>query len=250
MRLKVEVPFKMRTVVISQPTYLPWTGYFRIMKEADIYVFADNVQFESGSWQCRNRIKTPTKWKWLTVPVMHSSLFCPIKDIQISNNQSWTQKHWNTLNSCYGKAPYFGTHSAFFKSLYEQKWSSLLELNIKIITYLASQLGLSPIFLRSSQLKTEGKRTHLALSICKLLAADRYVSSMGAWEYMKKEHADELFKNEGIKLEFLKYSTPTYPQLFGDFVPDLSFVDCLFNCGPDSSKIMLQENSAAFQSLH
>ena len=219
------------------------------MKEADIYVFADHVQFESRSWQCRNRIKAPGKCRWLTVPVMHSSLFGQIKDVKIANDHPWRCKHWNTLNSCYAKAPYFGIYSNFFKSLYEELWTSLSELNIKIITYLASQLGLFPKFLRSSELETEGKRSHLAMNICKSLGADRYVSSIGAWEYMKEEHAEDLFEKEGIKLEFLKYSTPNYPQLFGDFIPDLSIVDCLFNCGNTASEIILQKGPATFLSL-
>ena len=239
----------MRTVAASQPTYLPWPGYFRLMKEADVFVFADHVQFENRSWQCRNRIKTPTKWEWLTVPVMHSSLFSAIKDVKISNERSWSRKHWNVLSSCYSKAPYFEEHSAFFKSVYERNWIMLAELSIQIIKYLASQLGLSPVFVRSSELKTEGRRSHLALDLCKLLKADRYVSSIGAKEYMKEENAGELFENEGIKLEFLKYTTPEYPQLFGEFIPDLSFIDCLFNCGSASSKIILNEKSATFEPL-
>jgi hypothetical protein len=241
---------KMKTVAISQPTYLPWPGYFRLIKEANIYVFADHVQFESRSWQCRNKIKTPEGWKWLTVPVTHDSLFQPIKDVRISNVQQWTKKHWNILNAYYSKTPYFSTHSSFFRSLYEKNWFLLSELNIEIIKYLASQLGLSTIFLRSSELGISDRRSHLALSICKLLKADRYVSSIGAMEYMRKEKADELFKNEGIKLEFLTYSIPSYPQLYGDFVPNLSFVDGLFNCGADSAKILFCENSATFQSLY
>jgi hypothetical protein len=220
------------------------------MKEADFYVFADHVQFESGSWQCRNRIKTSIGWKWLTVPVCHQGLFGPIREVQINNDTPWAKKHFNVLSSYYGKTPYFEAYSDFFKTTYKQKWTLLSDLTIHITKFLGAQLGLSPTFLRSSDLATQGRRSHLALSICKLLNADRYLSSIGAKEYMRQEHADELFEKEGIQLEFLEYSTPEYPQMFSGFIKNLSFIDCLFNCGPESSKTVFNEKSAFTSSLY
>lgn len=238
----------MRTIVISQPAYLPWVGYFRVMKEADIYVFLDDVQFERRSWQCRNRIKSPKKWIWLTVPTYHKGR-CLIKDVEIDNTKPWRRKHWMALKTCYGKAPYFDAYSTFFESVYKRSWTRLASLNIHIIKYLASQLGLTPVFLRSSKLGVEGKRTELLLKICKLLKGDRYVSSIGAKEYMEQDGAEELFGREGIKVEFLGYNHPPYPQQFGDFLPYLSFVDCLFNCGPDSDQIVFHDKSVVFHSF-
>ncbi|MFX1536947.1 MAG: WbqC family protein [Promethearchaeota archaeon] len=238
----------MRTVVISQPTYLPWLGYFRIMKEADVYVFLDNVQFERRSWQSRNRIKTPTKCIWLTVPT-HHGLQYKISDVEIDNSKPWKRQHWNAIQTSYGKAPYFNNYSSFFKSVYERNWVKLTSLNIQIVRYLASQLGLFPVFVQASKLGLEGKRTRLLLDICKLFEADRYVTSVGAKEYMEKDGAREIFQEGGIKVEFLRFNNPTYRQLFGEFIPDLSFIDCLFNCGPNSSKILFGEGSATFKSL-
>ena len=48
----------MRRIAIMQPTYLPWAGYFSLMKKVDTFVFLDSVQFERRSWQQRNRIRT------------------------------------------------------------------------------------------------------------------------------------------------------------------------------------------------
>lgn len=242
---------KVRTLVISQPTYLPWLGYFRIMKEADAFVFLDSVQFERRSWQTRNRIKTPTKWTWLTVPTIHENTetHCPIQDIRIDNSKNWQRIHWNAIQTCYGKAPYFKKYSPFFKSTYEKQWETLASLDIHIIRYMASELGMSPIFFRSSELQAEGKRTHLLLNLCRMLDANRYVSSIGAKEYMENDGAKKLFEENGIKVDFVKYDEHRYPQLFGEFVPHLSAIDCLFNCGSNSSKIMLHEKSTEFQSI-
>ena len=239
----------MKTVAISQPTYLPWIGYFRIMKESDIFVFLDSVQYERQSWQCRNKIKTAQNWMWLTIPIKHNSNFLAIKDVEIDNSSLWSLKHWKSIETCYGKSPYFDIYSDFFKGVYEKQWILLSELNISIIKYLAKQLGLSKTFLRSSELNVSGKRTDLVLNICKFLGADRYVSSVGAEDYMLRDNAEQLFKTADIQLDFLKYDSPVYPQLFGDFIPQLSFIDCLFNCGPDSSRIVFDEKLVNFHSI-
>lgn len=247
---KAEVPLtstKMKTVVISQPTYLPWLGFFRIMKEADVFVFLDHVQYVRQSWQCRNRIKSPRRWIWLTVPITHAG-FCPIKDTLIDDSEKWQKAHLKTLEMFYQRAPYFKDHHAFFRSVYEKKWKHIAELNIYLIQYLASQLDLSPVFVRSSELNVEGKRTQMVFDICRKLGASRYVASIGAMEYMKSENASELFGDQ-IQVQFLEYRHPSYPQLFGEFVPGLAFVDCLFNNGPESARIVFGENTAIFHTL-
>ncbi len=238
----------MRTVVISQPTYLPWAGYFRIMKEADVYVFLDNVQFEQRSWQSRNRIKSVNKFVWLSIPTHHEA-FGKITDVEIDNSQPWQRQHFHAIKSCYGKAPYFNNYSSFLKSVYETKWNELVLLNIYLIKYFAAQLGLSPTFVRASKLGLEGKRTNLLLDICKMFGANRYVSSIGAKNYMQTDGAKSVFEKENIKVEFLEVPTLKYPQLFGEFIPELSIVDLLFNCGLDSSKILFGKNTAVFSGL-
>jgi hypothetical protein len=239
----------MRTAVISQPTYLPWLGYFRIMKEADVYVFLDSVQFERRSWQCRNYIKSPKGPFLLTVPTYHSPQLRSIEATKIDNTKPWRRQHWNALTTFYARAPYFDLYSSFFEAIYKRRWIKLCSLNIHIIKFLASQLGLAPLFLRSSQMNIEGKRTRLLLNICRKVKADRYVSSIGAREYMREDGAEELFANEGIKVQFLEYGHPNYPQLFGDFVSNLSSVDCLYNCGPDFSRIIFEKGSAVLRSF-
>ena len=48
------------TLVVLQPGYLPWLGFFDQMRRADVFVYYDDVQFDKHGWRNRNRIKTPT----------------------------------------------------------------------------------------------------------------------------------------------------------------------------------------------
>ena len=49
---------------------------------------------------------------------------------------------------------------------------------------------------------------------------------------------DSLFTDAGIAIEYQDYDHPVYPQLHGEFIPFLSVVDLLFNCGPKSLEIL------------
>ncbi len=237
-----------RTVVISQPTYLPWAGYFRIMKEADVYVFLDNVQFETRSWQSRNRIKSVDKFIWLSIPTHHKSQ-SRIVDVEIDNSKTWKRQHLNAIKISYGKATFFNEYFPWFKQVFDSNWTNLATLNIYLIKYLAKQFGLCPVFVRASKLGLEGKRTNLLLDICKMFAADRYVSSIGAKDYMEKDGAKAAFEQEGIKVEFLQVNDFEYQQMYGKFIPELSVIDLLFNCGPESSKLLFNPDIAVFSEL-
>lgn len=240
---------KIKTVAISQPTYLPWMGYFYLIEQADVYVFLDHVQFEKNSWQSRNRIKGPKGAIWLTVPTHHKGLGS-IKDVVIDNTQLWAKKHLLALRACYSKSPFFSDYLPFFESVYNTNWQLLADLNIHITKFLSSQLGISPIFARSSELNVVGKRTDLVLSICKTLKAERYLASIGAEEYMIEDGAQESFTKQSIKVEFAEYTPPVYPQLFGEYVPNLSVIDVLFNCGPDRSRVLLNQGITSLKTLN
>ena len=45
-------------LAVHQPQYLPWSGSFDKMDQADLFVLLDTVQFEKNGWQNRNKIKT------------------------------------------------------------------------------------------------------------------------------------------------------------------------------------------------
>ena len=56
-------------LVVLQPSYLPWIGYFEQMTRSDQFIFLDDVQFTRRDWRNRNKIRTKDGWAWLTVPV-------------------------------------------------------------------------------------------------------------------------------------------------------------------------------------
>ena len=62
-------------VSIMQPTYLPWTGYFKMILDSDLFIFLDDVQFETRCFQSRNKILVNKLPKLISVPVNRKNKF-------------------------------------------------------------------------------------------------------------------------------------------------------------------------------
>jgi WbqC-like protein family len=212
-----------------QPTYLPWVGYFDLLDQSDVFVFYDSVQFEKQSWQQRNRIKTAQGPQWLTVPV-YQSLGQRIDEVRTSNATAWRRKHWMSLVTNYSRAPFWNEYSPRLRVVYEQPWESLAELNIRLITELSSALRIQSTFLRSSALpRFEGNKEEPLAALAAHLEAGIYLSPAGAKTYLTDSKA---FARRRVAIEFHAYEHPVWPQQFGQFVPYLSVIDLLFQCGP------------------
>lgn len=203
------------------------------MMNCDVFVLLDDVQFKKNEWQNRNRIKTATGWQWITVPVIHN-FGQKIIDVKINNRVNWRRKHMNALIANYSKAPYFKKYRDFFEETYQKEWEYLCDINIHFILFIAKELEIEVPIIRSSTLGVTSTRTQRLIDICKKVGADTYLSGIGGYYYLDFS----LFEEEGIKLIFQNFKHPVYPQLYGEFIPNLSVVDALFNCGKDLRKIM------------
>jgi hypothetical protein len=221
-------------VAILQPSYLPWLGYFEQIDRSDVFVFYDDVQYDKHGWRNRNKIKTPKGWQWLTVPVYHN-FGQKIYEVKINNNIPWRRKHLKSLQANYARAPYYQTYIKFFEKVYSQHWEYLVDLNVYLIKQLCEFLGIKNTeFVHSRDLNIKGERTERLVKICQLFGADEYLTGDAAKNYLEEKK----FQNANIKVIYQNYRHPVYPQLFGEFIPYLSVVDLLFNCGPKSLEII------------
>lgn len=215
-------------VAIHQPNYLPYYGYFDKIRNSDVFVFLDNVQFEKNSYTNRNRIKTPQRWCWLTVPVVKAPLDTQIKDMEIDPHPDWQEDHWKSFVFNYGSAPFFYKSRALEIIYKNFKWEKLFLLNETLIVTLCALFGLDAEFVNASQLNVEGSGTDLLLNICKKLKADVYLSGKSGRNYL--EHGK--FRRNGIEVSFQHFEHPVYRQQFGnEFLPNMSVIDMLFNVG-------------------
>jgi hypothetical protein len=229
-------------VTIHQPHYLPWLGYLHRMASADLFVLLDHVQFERGNYQNRTMVRVNGAAKWLTVPVVQRSQKERILDKDIDWNDDVGKKHFLTLRHSYGDSDHFRTYGAELRRIYEAKWQRLVELNDAMLGLLRDAYGIRTKLVRSSDLGVEGAKGELILNICRAVGADTLLVGLGGSRgYLDRD----AFARAGIDLEFQSFAHPLYPQRGPQpFIPGLSAVDMLFNCGPEARDLLVGQEAA------
>jgi hypothetical protein len=232
---------KSMRVTILQPSYLPWLGFFEQMHRSDQFVLYDDVQFTRRDWRNRNRVRVQEGSVWLTVPVIQKNKYeQSLLETKIDNSTSWKRKHLETIRSHYSKTPFFDLHFPWCEKVFNSEWDFLLDLSLETIQYLKEQLKINTPLLRSSELGGTGDKTERLISICKQLGATQYLSGESARNYISEKD----FSDQDIELEYQEYQHPEYPQRYEGFVPFLSTIDLLFNCGDKSLEFLKQTNCA------
>ncbi len=212
-------------LAVMQPCYLPWRGYFALMKLADAFIHLDDVPLPQGrSYQTRVAIKTANGRHWLTVPVTHESNQL-IRDVQIVDD-GWRQKHLRTLQQELPAA------APVVADLYARSWTKMADFNIAATRRLAESLSiqLPGATFRSSDCRVEGTGWQKILNLCKATGATQYITGHGASQYF--DH--EAFDDAGIEVLYLDYDLSPYPQPHGTFDPYVTVLDLLAHA-PDPS---------------
>jgi hypothetical protein len=224
-------------VATHQPIFLPWPGFFFKVAQSDHLVLLDDVQFPRGrSWLTRNRLKNEDGELWLTVPVMRKGRgLQTIRRVEIHNETGWQRKHLGCIQQNYAHAPYFADYFTGIESIYQKSHSLLAEFTTELIAYLLDALSLQTNVLRQSELGVAGKGTDLLIEICEYLGADRFLTFSAAEKHIDKD----AMRKHGIEIVRANFRPPVYPQLWGDFIYNLSALDLLLNCGPKSREIVV-----------
>ena len=227
----------MSRVAILQPSFLPWLGYLDQIDQVDDFVFYDDVQFDKHGWRNRNRIKTSNGVNWLTVPVRHKGRFGQTNaDVEIDVHQPWSRKHVLTMRQAYARAPFVEQYLPKIEEILGAASESLVDLNLALIRQFMEWLGISTRLHLSSDIGQAGDKVQRLIAICHKFHATDYLSGAAGASYVNVD----TFLEQGIRVHFHEFSHPIYPQLHGPFVPYLSILDLLMNCGPQSVEVLRQ----------
>lgn len=228
-----------KTVVIHQPDFMPYLGFFQRFLDADLYIVLDHVQFVNGtsrSWTHRDKIKTAGGEKWLTLSVKKTARETAINEVELSDNVDWIEGNLNLLAQNYRKAPYYAQVMPAVEALYRSPGCSLADFNLRSIEMLMDLLDVRVPLVLSSSLEPKGQKNELLIDLLGKVGATHYLSGNGARDYM----APEMFQAAGIEVRWQEFTHPVYPQQFGEFVPYLSALDALFNCGVQGARELLR----------
>jgi hypothetical protein len=142
-----------------------------------------------------------------------------------------------SLRQAYARAPYFSDHLQFAETVFSTGFDRLIDFNLAVIDHLMLNLGVVTEIRRLSELNLKAGGDHLLIEICRCFNASTYLAPAAAGKHLQAE----LFEKSGIELRYVNPPSWIYPQLWGDFIPDLSAFDLLFNCGPKAREIVFSD---------
>lgn len=220
----------MATVMVSQSNYLPWKGYFDLVRRADVVVLLDNVQFTRRDWRSRNLIKSPQGVQWLTVPVRapHGRA-TSVSEAEISD-PDWAPSHIRAIELSYRRTPHFEKIFELLLHLLDSNELLLSNLNERILRGLLKFMDLD-VAIRASRGPVEPvDASERILDLVRQTGGTRYMSAPAARSYLDIDK----FSDAGLQVDFFDYPDyPEYRQSWPPFRHDVSIIDVLFHLGPD-----------------
>lgn len=229
-------------VAVMQPYFLPYIGYFQLMRCADIFVIHDTLKFVKGGWINRNRVLRDGQPAWLTLPLRKASDYTPIDERVITADFN-PDAVARSLRQLYAKAPFFPETFSVLEEILDTPERNLfhfLHRSLKIVTR-TLDLDASKIVpyntLELSQYNITDMHERL-IATCRHFGADTYINPPGGTALYDPER----FAAAGITLQFLQPDLTPYRQFGHDFVPALSILDMMmFN-----SRDALQDHLSRF----
>jgi hypothetical protein len=225
-----------RRVAVIQSSYIPWKGYFDLIRAADRFVLLDDVQFTKRDWRSRNRIKTKDGVAWLSIPVHTKGRYVQRIDEVIISEPGWAMRHWDTIRRSYARTPYFDRYAALVEPLYTRPISDRLsEVNHAFLTTICEALGIATPIAWSSAYRSRDGRNERLIDICQACGATDYLSGPSALSYLDAT----AFRSAGITIHIANYDGyPEYPQPHPPFDHAVSVLDLLFCTGPKAIEYM------------
>ena len=202
-------------VAVIQPSYIPWLGYFNMIKWADIFIFYDDVQYDNNGWRNRNKILVNNKEKWLTLSIDRKSLSNNLKERRLNKVQLTSRdqfrNHKRLLEIYYQKSK----NLYILEKLYFDELNNISSLSESVIMHtskICEFLNINTKLIKSSDLafpesKYEfledpcQKRNNKLLWLLKKVGCKEYISGISAKEYLDLE----LFKSQSINVHWNQY---------------------------------------------
>lgn len=186
--------------IILPSTYLPNIAFFDRIKQHTHLILDVEELFQKQTYRSRGTILGANGIQNLVVPVERPfGKNTTVKHVKVSYAENWQKDHIRAIESAYRRAPYYEYFAQDLFAIYEERFESLIDLNIAFTRFLIRSFKLN--------IKVQkGSSTDLADKEGKILVTP---------------------KNR------LQYKGNAYQQVFreGEFEPNLSALDLLFNCG-------------------
>ncbi|MCR4792393.1 MAG: WbqC family protein [Lachnospiraceae bacterium] len=232
----------MKYLALHQTYFFPYIGYFSLIKNVDIFVFADNLQYMRRSWVNRNRVLTNLGVpQYISVPVVHHPQKTPANQVQIDYSRNWQQEILNMLNNYRKIAPHYNDVMDMIDELFSKHYDNIADLGIQSVLLAMNRLGIDTechcLSKLNPVLKDEMEPDDWGICISKHFDADVYRNAPGGKSFYRPERYHEA----GLEIEFLQNRLHPYDQKTTEFVPGLSILDVMMFNSPEEIAPMLDD---------
>lgn len=189
-------------VVVMQPHFLPFVGYFDLMRQADTFVYLDTVQLRRRSWHCRTWISEQNQASWLSASVStNKGSRIPLNNAVWADDTKWRAKAARRLETRYRNTRQRQLLASVV-DLIRSGPHGVADWNVASCSQIAEVLDIRCMALRTSQLPSfEGDKQLRLIRICEYVGADTYLCGPGSRNYI----SETVFARHGIDVEWLDY---------------------------------------------
>lgn len=200
-------------VAVMQPYFLPYLGYFQLLRAVDALVLLDDVHYINRGWINRNRIAVAGEPHWLTIPLVGASQNRLIHEIDVMPDDGWKRRIVRTVQGAYARAPEFGVIEPIFEAIVDDATGDLSSFLFRTLSRVAAHVGIETEIIPSSRVfpKGELRGEGRILDICRRLNASRYVNLPGGRDL----YSASTFASAGIELSFIESSSALEQQPHG-----------------------------------
>lgn len=193
--------------MILSTAYAPPIQYFAKLASGRVLLEACE-HYIKQTYRNRCRILAADGVQELSIPVEQgASEQCPIREVRISEHNNWRARHWQTLKSCYGMAPFYEYYAPDIEPFYRKRYTFLYDFNLELIELIARLMHLD-ISIAETETYQASSPEDFRLSI-----------------RPKKPPFDPYFNAQVPYYQVFKGGSGA------DFTPNLSIYDLLFNEG-------------------
>jgi len=201
----------LKTHILLEPQYAGSLSYWKLIANAQHILFEQYENYSKRSFRNRCHILSPNGILRLSIPLEHGkNQHCALKDVRISYNENWQKLHWQSLQSCYRRSPFFEFYEDKLIRFYEEKIPFLLDYNLQLFEVLSTLIKIKPEYTLTTAY--EKQAAHAYSDFRNVLLPDKNRSDFS------------------IDLK-------PYLQVFADrmdFQSEVAIYDLLFNCGNQS----------------
>jgi len=219
-------------IAISQPTFLPWHGYFGLIDYVDEFVFLENIQFDKRSWQQRNRLRNKNESYYISIPVStKGKIYQKICDVEIFYEKNLVSRILNNIQVNYKNTPYYKNYYYDLSNIFLKENIKLSLLNKELILFFCKILNIKTKISSDLELNINTKKIEYLRDISIKKNATTYITTLGSKDYLKDLF---FFPSTSIGIKYFKFSDLKYKQIDDNFISKLSILDLIFNLGPNS----------------